>query len=142
LFIIGNLHQRRCATTHHKGNECVLSSFPAGDRELGICAQDQLNNHLVPGDAEQPVEDRHAGRRSRQPCARLMVTISDPDTELRRYLWWRVLVIWTGNAGDNQVYAAVISVGRRLRIIGSTSCLCAELLIRKSPIRIENVLEG
>jgi len=71
-----------------------------------------------------------------------MVTISDPDTELRRYLWWRVLVIWTGNAGDNQVYAAVISVGRRLRIIGSTSCLCAELLIRKSPIRIENVLEG
>jgi hypothetical protein len=46
---------------------------------------DQLNGDLDAGDAEQPVEDKHLGRRHIQPCARLMVTIIDPNTKLRRY---------------------------------------------------------
>jgi hypothetical protein len=41
--------------------------------EISLFRPDQLSGDLVPGDAEQPIEDKHADRRSRQPCARPMV---------------------------------------------------------------------
>jgi hypothetical protein len=49
LLIIGNFHPvSPCAATRLKGNEYASGSFPAGDRELGIFAQDQLNGDFVP----------------------------------------------------------------------------------------------
>src|SRR5260370_41729968 len=73
LFIVRNFPPRRCATTHHKGNECVLSSFPAGEPQLGICAQHQLYGDLVPP-ASGLAKD--ARRRSGRSWPRLSVTTS------------------------------------------------------------------
>jgi hypothetical protein len=49
-------------------------------------ARISVNGELVPAHAEQPVEKSVRVPYSRQPCARIMVTIRGPDTKLRRYL--------------------------------------------------------